>query len=126
MTSYVAYLRKEPDSDYGVDFPDLPGCVTAGASVEEAQAMAAEALAAHLAFLEAEGRDIPAPRSLEAFRDDPDRPGAIALLVTLDRDLLKPERINVSLPKSLIRRIDAVADNRSKFLADAAEQKLAG
>src|SRR5258706_2260640 len=126
MTSYVAYLRKEPDSDYGVDFPDLPGCVTAGASVEEAQAMAAEALAAHLAFLEAEGRDIPAPRSLEAFRDDPDRPRAIALLVNLDTDLLKPERINVSLPKSLIRRIDAVADNRSKFLADAAEQKLAG
>ncbi|MCC7168476.1 MAG: type II toxin-antitoxin system HicB family antitoxin, partial [Rhodospirillales bacterium] len=30
MVTYVAYLRKDSDSDYGVEFPDLPGCVSAG------------------------------------------------------------------------------------------------
>jgi hypothetical protein len=29
MPSYIALLRKDPDSDYGVEFPDFPGWVTA-------------------------------------------------------------------------------------------------
>ena len=45
MTAYIALLRKQPDSDFGVDFPDFPGCVTAGETLEEARVMAAEALA---------------------------------------------------------------------------------
>ena len=40
MTSYIALLRKQPRSDYGVDFPDFPGCVTAGRTLEEARRMA--------------------------------------------------------------------------------------
>lgn len=45
MTAYIALLRKDPGSDYGVDFPDFPGCVTAGKTLEDARRMAAEALA---------------------------------------------------------------------------------
>lgn len=30
MTAYIALLRKKPTNDFGVDFPDFPGCVTAG------------------------------------------------------------------------------------------------
>ena len=41
--TYIALLRKEADSDYGVEFPDLPGCVTAGISLDDAAAMAREA-----------------------------------------------------------------------------------
>lgn len=52
MQSYVAYLRKEKGSDYGVEFPDVPGCVTAGHTLEEAKANAAEALAGHVAVLQ--------------------------------------------------------------------------
>ena len=48
MRTYIALLRKDPDSDYGVDFPDFPGCVTAGSTLEEARAMAEEALAFHI------------------------------------------------------------------------------
>ena len=44
MPSYVALLRKDEGSDYGVEFPDFPGCVTAGRSLDEARTMAAEAL----------------------------------------------------------------------------------
>jgi predicted RNase H-like HicB family nuclease len=52
---YVAYLHKEKASDFGVSFPDFPGCVTAGKTLEEARAMAVEALTMHMAGDDAVG-----------------------------------------------------------------------
>lgn len=127
MASYIAYLRKEPGSDHGVEFPDVPGCVTAGRTLDEARAMAAEALAGHLAMLEAEGEPMPAPSSMEDLRDDPNRGDAVLILVDLPPDFLKAERVNVMIPRHLLGRIDAASGgNRSRFLVEAAEQKLAG
>lgn len=123
---YVAYIRRDPDSDYGIEFPDLPGCVTAGSTIDEALAMAEDALAGHLAVMAEHGDPIPRPRSLEALKDDPDRTDATVVLVPADPDLHKGERVNVMLSRSLLRRIDAVASNRSRFLADAAERALSG
>lgn len=60
MASYVAYVRKDEDSDYGVESPDVPGCITAGRTLDEARAMAAEALAGHLAVLAEAGAPGPA------------------------------------------------------------------
>lgn len=48
MAAYIALLRKDDASDYGVDFPDFPGCVTAGLTMDEARHMAAEALQLHV------------------------------------------------------------------------------
>ena len=48
MTSYIALIHKEPRSDFGVSFPDFPGCVTAGRTLDEARKMAEEALALHV------------------------------------------------------------------------------
>ena len=48
VMDYIAYLYKERDSDFGVSFPDFPGCVTAGRTLEEGRRMAAEALALHI------------------------------------------------------------------------------
>ena len=59
--TYIGLVHKEPDSDYGVSFPDLPGCITAGGTLEEAREMAAEALALHLEGMARSGMDIPAP-----------------------------------------------------------------
>ncbi|GFZ99795.1 HicB family protein [Elstera cyanobacteriorum] len=126
MTYYVAYIRKETDSDYGVEFPDLPGCVSAGRTLDEARAMAAEALAGHLAVLETLGEPIPQPSSLEALKDDPQQAGAVLVLIDLPQDFLKAERVNVMIPRPLLGRIDAVSGgNRSRFLVEAAEAKLA-
>ncbi|OAN56876.1 type II toxin-antitoxin system HicB family antitoxin [Magnetospirillum moscoviense] len=127
MVSYVAYLRKDAGSDYGVEFPDLPGCVSAGHTLDEARAMAAEALAGHVAFLTEDGLPVPPPSTLDALKDDPHRGDAVAILVDLDPNLLKADRINVMIPRHLLGRIDAVSGgNRSRFLVEAAEQKLAG
>jgi predicted RNase H-like HicB family nuclease len=126
MDHYVAYIRKDAESDFGVEFPDLPGCFSAGSTVEEALAMAEDALAGHLSVLIEHGDPIPLPRSIDQVLTDPGRGDALAVLVPADPDLHKPERVNVSLSRSLLKRIDARAANRSRFLAEAAEAKLAG
>ena len=67
MTTYIALLRKDPDSDFGVDFPDFPGCITAGSTLEETRRMAAEALEFHIEGMLEEGLSIPLPSALDAI-----------------------------------------------------------
>jgi predicted RNase H-like HicB family nuclease len=62
---YIALIHKEPGSDYGISFPDLPGVISAGSTLDEAREMGAEALALHLEGLAADGEAAPAPSSLE-------------------------------------------------------------
>ncbi len=63
---YVALIRKESGTDYWVDNPDLPGCVSSGATEEKAKVNFQEALALHLESMKEEGLGLPVPRS----RDD--------------------------------------------------------
>lgn len=79
--TYLALVEKEPDSDYGVFFPDLPGCVSAGSAFEEAREMAAEALALHLEGMAASDEYIPPPSSADAILAHEDAADAIALIV---------------------------------------------
>ena len=61
---YIAYLHKDKRSDYGVSFPDFPGCVTAGRSLEEARELAVEALTLHIAGMVEDGEALPEPSTL--------------------------------------------------------------
>lgn len=70
MAGYIALVHKDKDTSYGVSFPDVPGCISAGDTFEEAISNAAEALAGHFAMLRADGDSVPRPRSIEALRDD--------------------------------------------------------
>jgi predicted RNase H-like HicB family nuclease len=83
MASYIALLRKDKNSDYGVEFPDLPGCISAGTTLEEARRMAEEALAAHAAFLRENGDEVPAPSPLDVIARRPEIKGAVPLMVEL-------------------------------------------
>jgi predicted RNase H-like HicB family nuclease len=78
---YIAYLHKDRKSDYGVSFPDFPGCVTAVGRLEEAPHMAEEALSLHIAGMVKDGDTIPRPSPLERLADDPERRSAIAFLL---------------------------------------------
>jgi len=62
---YPAIVDKDPDSDYGVVFPDFPGCVSAGSTLDAAVMGAHEALAGHVALMVADGDDLPEPTPLE-------------------------------------------------------------
>ena len=70
MAGYIALVHKDEGTSYGVSFPDLPGCISAGDTFEEAVANAAEALAAHLALMRADGDTIPAPRNFDELKRD--------------------------------------------------------
>ncbi|MEA2898308.1 MAG: hypothetical protein QOJ84_3923 [Bradyrhizobium sp.] len=69
-TGYIALVNKDNDTSYGVSFPDVPGCISAGDTFEEAIDNAAVALAGHLAIMEADGDPIPRARSLEELKQD--------------------------------------------------------
>ena len=126
MASYIALIHKDADSDYGVSFPDLPGCVTAGTDLDAARAMAAEALALHLAGMTEDGEAIPEPSSLEAIMSDPENRTGVAILVAAPARARKVVRVNVTFPEDELAAIDAKAEafgmTRSGFLAKAARE----
>lgn len=72
MSHFIALINKDPDSCYGVSFPDLPGVVTTGDTIDEAMANAAEVLAfAAEDWSDLDGKAFPTPRSIDALRTDP-------------------------------------------------------
>lgn len=124
MATYIALLRKDPDSDYGVDFPDFPGCITAGITLEEARVMAAEALAGHIEGMVEDGLSIPGPSDLQSIMADPHNGDAVGFLVDVPTEAAPAVRLDVTLPEDLLAAIDRATDNRSRFLAEAARAKL--
>ncbi|MGH7045161.1 MAG: type II toxin-antitoxin system HicB family antitoxin [Stellaceae bacterium] len=124
MANYIGLIRKDYDSDFGVDFPDFPGCISAGATLEEARRMAEEALELHVRGMAEDGDALPAPSSLNTIMADPDSRNAAAFLATVPGTVERSVRVNITLPEPLLRRIDAHTRNRSAFLARAAEKAL--
>ena len=129
MPSYLGLIHKEPASDFGVSFPDFPGCVSAGETLEEAQAMAREALALHVEGLLEDGETLPRPSSLDEIMAEPGNSDAVACLVSLPETLSRTVRVNITLPEPALRQIDtharAQGTSRSAFLASAALEVIA-
>lgn len=129
MTQYIALIHKDAGSDFGVSFPDLPGCITAGATLDEARALAAEALALHLEGLAEDGDTVPAPASLDAIMQEAANRDAVAFLVEAPQTSEKTVRVNITLPESVLEAIDRAADRqgmtRSGFLVRAAKKEMA-
>jgi predicted RNase H-like HicB family nuclease len=129
MATYIAILRKDQHSDYGVSFPDLPGCVTAGKDLEEARKNAAEALTLHLEGMAEEGLPIPEPATLDAVIADRENVDGIPFLVEAPDPEPKAVRVNITLPAPVLEQIDAYVANkgttRSAFLATAAMERIA-
>ena len=133
MASGVALIHGETGA-YGISFPDFPGCVSGGATLDEALHRGRDTLATHIEAMLDEHEPLPTVRDLDAVRADP-RIGddfADATIVTaLDLDLpSKSVRVNISLDEGLLARIDREArargETRSRFLAEAARKRLAG
>jgi predicted RNase H-like HicB family nuclease len=132
--NYVAVIEKEPDSAFGVWFPDIEGCFSAGDTLDEAVANAAAALRQHAEATESAGHRVPAARSIDEVLRDEDvaesvESGAVLFAVPLLADAGRTVRINISLDKALVDQIDTAASarglTRSAFLAQAAREKIA-
>jgi predicted RNase H-like HicB family nuclease len=129
MRHYIALIHKDADSDYGVSFPDLPGVITAGSTLDEARTMAVEALALHIEGLVADGEAIPEPSSLEEIMAIAENKDGVAVLIQAPAEEVKSVRVNVTLPADVLGEIDRYAERegftRSGFLAQAAKKAMA-
>ena len=129
MANYIAIVHKEAKSDFGVSFPDFPGCITAGKNIDEAKDMAQEALTLHIQGMLEDGEQLPVPSRLEEIMGDPDYANAVAYLVVSVPDA-KPRtiRVNVTIPEMTLKQIDAAAKkrgmSRSSFLVHAAQNAI--
>ena len=133
LKKYIALFEVGDHGNYSVVFPDLPGCITAGDDFDDAYKMAHDALTGHIHVLQKDGDIVPEPRTLEEIQKNwPDWDEwknnyqfvivPIALIPLQDKNI----RIDVTIPSSLISRIDQVTNNRSAFLREAAEAMLKG
>lgn len=77
-------IHKDTDSDYGVTVPDLPGCFSAGSTIDETMLMAREAIELYLDTLIEDGREIPEPSEIEQLLKNPDYAKAIWAIVAID------------------------------------------
>lgn len=101
---------------FGVVVPDLPGCFSAGDTIEEAIELSLEAAID-------EGMPVPEPSAIETLRKDRALRGWLWAVVSVDLSQLsdKTERVNITLPSRVLRRIDAAAkeagESRSGYIA---------
>ncbi|PYU65173.1 MAG: CopG family transcriptional regulator [Acidobacteria bacterium] len=115
-------LHEDRKSDFGVSFPDFPGCITAGRTLEEARRRAAEALSFHIAGMIKDGEKIPNPATVDDVAGDPAFKDAVAFLVPAHSE--RTIRVNITAPQSQIEKIARLARSagltRSAFLVRSA------
>jgi len=104
--------------------PDLPGCFSAGDTLEEAMIQAEDAIMTWIELTLDAGEAIPQPSNIEALRAaNPDFEGWMWALVKVDPAMLDEtvERVNISLPRRVLHRLDALArsagETRSGLIA---------
>lgn len=129
---YLAFIEPTEDGCYGLSFPDLPGCISAGDTVDETIQQGIEALTMHAEGFMEDLRALPEPRSAEEICADPEfddirRVAQLAWIPLLIEDS-RPQHIDVSLDSSLLDAIDDAARHqgttRAAFIARAARREI--
>jgi predicted RNase H-like HicB family nuclease len=123
---YPAIIERAADG-YGVFFPDLPGCTSAGATVQDAAENAEEALQAHIDLAAEHGDPIPYPSAMDAIPCEPDVIEVARVLVRADPPG-RSVRVNITLPEDLLAAVDRYASrtgySRSGLLAQAVRERM--
>jgi predicted RNase H-like HicB family nuclease len=123
---YPVFIEKDEKSDYGVTVPDLPGCFSAGSTLEDAFENAEEAILTHIEGLLMDNEKIPSSRRIEDLKRKYAGKQLIWGIVAVDIGKLSKEtkRINITIPENILSKIDTFArkegESRSGFLASAA------
>jgi len=129
MTYYIGVVHKDADSSYGIAFPDLPGCFSAGEDLAELERNAIEAIDL---FLEGEDVGLYPARDMTAIRDglEADDRDAMLMAVPFVRSGGRTVRVNFTVDAATLAAIDAAAKrrnlSRSAFLVSAAHNEISG
>jgi len=130
MKFIVAIEPETETTAFGVVVPDLPGCFSAGDTLDAAVDSAREAIDLWCETVIEDGGDVPAVKSLAAHQADPDFAGWIwaVVEVPVERYFGPAEKLNITLPRLLLAKIDeytrAHGETRSGFLAEAARSAM--
>lgn len=129
--NFVAAIEPgDAEHAFGVVVPDLPGCFSAGDTLDEALDNAREAIDAWCESVIDAGGDLPEPGELAEHQANPEYAGWIWAVVSapVERYLGPAQKLNITLPKRLLARVDDYAashgETRSGFLARAAMTAL--
>ena len=120
---FTVVLHSDDGKRYGVCVPDLPGCFSAGDDLDDALTSVQEAIDLHAGTLIADGVDIPARAPIATHQANPDYAGGVWAVVDVpvEKYLGPAEKINITVPRLLLSRIDEYArshgSSRSGFLA---------
>lgn len=125
--TYYGIVHKDKGSDYGVSFPDFPGCVTADRDFEKLAPLAREALEFHIAGMIEDGEAVP-----EASKPaDMDKDGGVAIIaVTVSVPRVRVKRFNIAAREADMKRIDGFlkksgrSRDRSEFLIQSALREI--
>ena len=132
---YPACIEAAADGGFGVFFPDLPGCVSGGDTVQQAAVNAAEALGLHIAGLAEDHGAIPGAIPPPSAPDAPLPDWLAEVAPQLVARVLVPValpgrsvRTNITLDAALLARLDAAAAaagmSRSGVIAEAVRARL--
>lgn len=128
--NYPVVIHKDNDSDYGVTVPDLPGCFSAGSTLEESLENVKEAIMCHAEGLMLDGEPVPSPTSIENHRDNELFKKGIWAVVTVDLSRIsgKAKRVNITIPERLLAQVDhfakEVGETRSGLFLSAAMEYI--
>ena len=119
-------IHKDESSGYGVTVPDLPGCFSAGDTLDDALSSAQEAIECHVEGLLMDGEPLPASKPLQAHQANETFAAGTWALVDVDMSKLsdKSVRVNITMPARVLAVVDAAAsragESRSALLTHAA------
>ncbi len=124
---YVALIHGDNEPGFGIGFPDFPGCVSDGDTVEEAIRRGREALAFHIESMAEDGEDIPCPRARSEIEADPDMAEWLEgarRIVCVDVDDAPPPAI-APAADPLVRRVGEIFGRRlARFVNSSAVPDL--
>lgn len=120
---YPAVVESDENPGFSAFFPDFPGCVGAGDTIEETIRNAKDALSGHIDLMVEDGDAIPTPSTLDEIRLDDDIQVELVVMIEAMTPGRK-QRYNVTLDSGVVEAIDRVSKNRSGFLEQAAREKL--
>jgi predicted RNase H-like HicB family nuclease len=131
MMRFPVVLHSDDGVRYGVTVPDLPGCFSAGDTFDAALDSVIEAIELHLEGMAEDDEAVPVPHPVAVHRANPDYADGVWAAVGIDESRFdgRAERINITVPRRLLTRIDEAARakgaTRSGFLVDCARAAMA-
>ncbi|TXG85672.1 MAG: HicB family protein [Sphingomonadales bacterium] len=124
---YLGVIEAGEGEGYSVFFPDFPGCISAGDDMVDVTSMGMEALQLHIDMMAEDGEAIPEPSTvdldaLRAATPDAQLVQVVAIPVSVPAS---PATVAVRIDAAIAREIDAIHQNRGRFIADAVRHELA-